>query len=59
VRLLKKQDCNIYHVNRRSRSGSPANAQQLDIKEYKAELLPEDKLQIIQKLRRSGMSAWR
>jgi Cd2+/Zn2+-exporting ATPase len=30
-------------------------AQQVDIKEYEAELLPEDKLQVIHKLRRSGI----
>ncbi len=56
MRLLKKQGLQHLVMLTGDRAQVAQQiAQQLDIKEYKAELLPEDKLQIIQKLRRSGI----
>jgi Zn2+/Cd2+-exporting ATPase len=56
VRLLKKQGLQHLVMLTGDRTQVAQQiAQQLDIKEYKAELLPEDKLQIIQQLRRSGI----
>ncbi|WP_414570714.1 heavy metal translocating P-type ATPase [Nostoc sp. CCY 9925] len=56
VRLLKKQGLQHLVMLTGDRTQVAQQiAQQLDIKEYKAELLPEDKLQIIQQMRRSGI----
>lgn len=56
VRLLKKQGLKHLVMLTGDRTQVAQQiAQQLDIKEYKAELLPEDKLQIIQQMRRSGI----
>ncbi|MBD2568040.1 heavy metal translocating P-type ATPase [Anabaena lutea] len=56
MRLLKKQGLQHLVMLTGDRTQVAQQiAQQLDIKEYKAELLPEDKLQIIQQLRRSGI----
>ncbi|WP_016951047.1 heavy metal translocating P-type ATPase [Anabaena sp. PCC 7108] len=56
VRLLKKQGLQHLVMLTGDRTQVAQQiAQQLDIQEYKAELLPEDKLQIIQQMRRSGI----
>ncbi|MCC5617407.1 cadmium-translocating P-type ATPase [Nostoc sp. CHAB 5836] len=56
VRLLKKQGLQHLVMLTGDRTQVAQQiAQQLDLKEYKAELLPEDKLQIIQQMRRSGI----
>lgn len=56
MRLLKKQGLQHLVMLTGDRTQVAQQiAQQLDIKEYKAELLPEDKLQIIQQLSRSGI----